>query len=482
MNALPDQPAATQSMQAFLWRLVLYTHLVSAALWWWLVPGGFPPTHARFWTNEVFPFVVCAVCMTALWAERKGAPVLRATAGLTIPVFWSAATIVAVALFPYSAGRFGFPAFVCLTAMSTVFWLSFRRKPFPLRRGALAVIPAVVTGFGFVWALRGGEPDTSPLNVSLPEFEGNVDMRLAMIPIHLSDGVDVQTVEGRVLVRHSVPTEKSAGSGDSPNHRQEARSMPERRYRIEVEPLLSFETRSPDRFWTILSPARYRASPPRRLTALRCEEHSLSAQYHDDTDLVLHVGTSETDDVMTIEAITRLERPIYSHLNSFVALTIYGCRKPAISFSPCATALVDVEPFDYPVGRPMRLAYVDADEILHVVSARSGEKGPFTEFGRGSLLRSEPLTITIFDARTAIFRISLDDWAAQTGRSLSPTAGWGLPVNAIEFSQIGESDSGAGPVAIWVTLAGTSVGRGWDSVGHAAGTYRNRVRIEAIDR
>mgnify|MGYP001603175836 CR=1 FL=1 len=27
------------------------------------------------------------------------------------------------------------------------------------------------------------------------------------------------------------------------------------------------------------------------------------------------------------------------------------------------------------------------------------------------------------------------------------------------------------PAAIYVTLAGTSVGRGWDSVGHAAGTY-----------
>jgi len=27
----------------------------------------------------------------------------------------------------------------------------------------------------------------------------------------------------------------------------------------------------------------------------------------------------------------------------------------------------------------------------------------------------------------------------------------------------------------------TSVGRGWDSVGHGAGTYRDRVRVRVID-
>jgi hypothetical protein len=55
-------------------------------------------------------------------------------------------------------------------------------------------------------------------------------------------------------------------------------------------------------------------------------------------------------------------------------------------------------------------------------------------------------------------RITLDDWAAQAGRSLSPIEGWGLPVNAIEFSQISDPASGSAPVAIWVTLACTSVG------------------------
>jgi len=33
---------------------------------------------------------------------------------------------------------------------------------------------------------------------------------------------------------------------------------------------------------------------------------------------------------------------------------------------------------------------------------------------------------------------------------------------------------------IWFTLAGTSVGRGWDTVGHKSGKYRNRVVVEPL--
>jgi hypothetical protein len=49
-------------------------------------------------------------------------------------------------------------------------------------------------------------------------------------------------------------------------------------------------------------------------------------------------------------------------------------------------------------------------------------------------------------------------------------------VNAIEFSLAG--DAPGSEAAIFITLAATSVGRGWDTVGHAPGTYRNRMRIE----
>jgi hypothetical protein len=93
-------------------------------------------------------------------------------------------------------------------------------------------------------------------------------------------------------------------------------------------------------------------------------------------------------------------------------------------------------------------------------------------------LPSESLVITLFDDDRAVGLVTLEDWSAQAGTALSPTAGWGMPVNAIEFSLAGNAPSS--PASIFVTLSGTSVGRGWDSVGHAAGTYRNRIRIEPL--
>lgn len=86
--------------------------------------------------------------------------------------------------------------------------------------------------------------------------------------------------------------------------------------------------------------------------------------------------------------------------------------------------------------------------------------------------------MTVYDGTVGIARLTIDDWTSQAGRSLSPTAGWGLPVNAIEFRQTDDPDSGSAAIAIWITLAGTSVGRGWDSVGHGAGVYRSRVHVK----
>ncbi|MHC4505798.1 MAG: hypothetical protein ACYTFI_21050 [Planctomycetota bacterium] len=135
-------------------------------------------------------------------------------------------------------------------------------------------------------------------------------------------------------------------------------------------------------------------------------------------------------------------------------------------------------PFDYPVGRPARLAYRDADGGFNIVEASSGEKGPFRRLAGGRLRRGEALTITLHDGDRPACRIAFQDWAAQAGTALSPTAGWRLPVNAIEFSR--SEGLSSGNAYIFITLAGTSVGRGWDSVGHAAGTYRNRMRIEKL--
>ena len=81
----------------------------------------------------------------------------------------------------------------------------------------------------------------------------------------------------------------------------------------------------------------------------------------------------------------------------------------------------------------------------------------------------------------AVWRIDLKDWAKQASHQLSPTAGWGLPENAIEFFLSYNYREAKNVGMIFFTLAGTSVGRGRDSVGHGAGIYRNSMIIETLE-
>jgi hypothetical protein len=504
--------ASGHRVRDLLWRIVLYTHLVAAVMWWWMMPGGFPVSHLRFWTNEVYPLLAAAVCLACLFAERRRYAIARVSTAATIPAFWIAATATAAITYPQSAARFLPPALACTAAAAGLFWMTFRRQPIPWRKMMAAVAPAMAIAAAVVVTQRGGDPATSPVGHPLTVVEPNVEARVAALPAHLSDQVDVHTADGRVVLHNRLGNDESTGPADRqipPLHKGgqggSGRSQPEaaapapqrvpvRSYRLEVEPLLKFESRSPDRCWTIFAPRRDRTSPARQLTALRQEGLNLSASFRDDIDsppplrkggpggVQSHLTVSTSEDAVAIESGSRLDQPVYSHLNSFAVFTIHGCRHPTLSFSPCPNVVVSVEPSDYPIGRPLRLAYVDSQDVFHVASASSGEKGPFTEFGKGPLRRAESLTITVYDDRQAIFSITLDDWSSQTARSLSPTAGWGLPVNAIEFSRVGDDSSADRETfTIWLTLAGTSVGRGWDSVGHAAGTYRNRIRVRAGD-
>lgn len=157
-------------------------------------------------------------------------------------------------------------------------------------------------------------------------------------------------------------------------------------------------------------------------------------------------------------------------------MLVAGHRRLFVAFSPCPEARIEVLPFDYPVGRPARAAYFSADGICRVVEAHNAEKGPFTVLASGPLKRGDPLTLELFDEDRRCCRITMLDWSDQADTNLSPTAGWGMPCNAIEFSLAGERPSDG--AMFYVTLAGTSLGRGWDSVGHGVGTYWNRMRIE----
>jgi hypothetical protein len=235
---------------------------------------------------------------------------------------------------------------------------------------------------------------------------------------------------------------------------------------MNVNPLLGFADRSPDRCWVALAPEGRSVATTRTLSA---RGGSASFAYKDEDQSVIEVSAHEG--VVQLDARSRLAQPLFAHGSSYAELALQGHRKLAVAFSPAPQQRIAVPA----VGEPARFAYVDAHETFHVAQASQRQRGPFTELAAGRLRRGDALAVTIYDGDKAMFVVTLADWAAQVSTELSPAAGDGLPMNVIELVRGGEPETA--PVLISFALAATTIGRGTQSVGHAAGVYRDRISV-----
>jgi hypothetical protein len=331
-----------------------------------------------------------------------------------------------------------------------------RVVPRPIGTLAAVVLVSAVIGGAFVYLQHPLPPATHPLMPLLDEAgqDEAAHRQSALGVIDLGNAARVFTAEGEVSVRLSPLT-------------------------LIVNPQLRFLSQSADGCWTILARPDVRNGPePRLRQANLLDDRSwvLDYDFPGQGPARLQLGDDSGRNSCFIDATTRLDRAIFSHLNSFCEIEVRGHRRLTLQFSPCREARIEVVRFDYPFGRPARFAYVDSARRFRVVEASSGEKGPFRTLAEGPLEAASPLEIILWDQEIVVGRLTLLDWSAQASTQLSPTAGWGVPENAIEFSLNGDGRSS--PASVFITLAGTSVGRGWDTVGHAAGTYRNRIAID----
>ncbi len=439
------------------WLLVLVGQAMVAVLWWWLEPAGFGFEHPRFRANRIAPAGGLCLTIAALVALRiNSAAALRWLLPLW-PAAWAAAAVAGRLFFPVSLARFwllplGVAAAMALAALQP--WSRVRGWPWVF---ALALcLCAGLAGAALVGAQRPPSSATRPLNTALADLTPATARTGSSLSggIFLDPKVMVQGSDGSISVRLGTLS-------------------------ISVQPLLTFLNGSVDGCWTIFADPLDRVGPePRLLSSRRDGERCWTALYdfRRQGPATLRVEAAPQPGTIAIEATSRLDRLIYSHLNSFCDFEVRGHRRLSLDFSPCPGVAIEVRPFDYPFGRPARFAFLDARQMFRIVEATSGEKGPFRTLAEGPLGRDQELTMTLCDEGRALGRIVLGDWSAQADTTLSPTAGWGVPVNAIEFSL--SADAPSSPASIFVTLAATSVGRGWDCVGHRPGTYRNRIRLE----
>jgi hypothetical protein len=430
------------------WAVIWLLHALGAAALFWGMPQGFPPGHLKFFANTVVPLGVFAVSMLGVYSVQRQKSVTLASLAAFPLVFWMLLGGVWYQLCPLSMKRyvlFAAPGLLVLL----VLWIQTKRAKSGMTVLSLFATLLAASG-GTVWAFaqRGGPPSTQPL----------------------SQGVMMVLSERGALVEPGTVKKPFVLA---PNTAQ--LSFRRAGVNVDVFPLLTFQSRSPDKCWSILAPKGTNAGKL-ELQGVRETSEQVTARYGGVAQASLVVRWDENKLPVSIEALTGLEKPVYSHLNTYCMLIVNGLKDPRIRFSPLPGDPISVMPSDYPTGRPARFACVDANNSFRVVEATSAEKGPFKNLGSAPISRSDSLSLTFYDGDAAKITVTLDDFFAQLGTALSPTGGWGASVNAIEFDR--DDPQNGSTVSVIFTLAGTSIGRGWDTVGHTAGTYRNRMRIE----
>lgn len=437
MHLIPSEAAYTDRVSRAAQAVsatVLLLHVAAAVAAMMLAPQGFPPTSLLAWTSTFIPAssVVVTVAVLVRYVASGARRGRRGTSALVAAAAggWAAAAATGAVLFPVSMppSRWSIAASVASAMLALAWWARERAAV-----TALATLAGAPLGAALVFAQRAPLPTTRPSGGALADVRGTA--------------TNDDAATGQLVA--------SCGRGA-----------------LRIKPLLTFESRSPDRTWTLLAPPS--AFGPRRTPTRYVKTQSgFRAAYTDDGESTL-VATRDRSGGLDVEGISRLPHAVYAHLDTWTAIHFHF--DASVSFGPTAPARFPIEPADSPAGRPAQLAYLAEDLTFHVVRARDAEKGPYTELASGRLGRDEPLVVEIRprDEKDKGCRLVFRDWSAQLSTDPSPTAGWGVPQGSIQFfSQNGESFIG-------LTLADTGPGRGWASVGHAEGTYRNRLRVEPI--
>ncbi|MEZ4340079.1 MAG: hypothetical protein R3B82_25950 [Sandaracinaceae bacterium] len=426
--ATPTDPTAPAWVARAVGGSVLLAWLVIAAVAWTKSPHGFAFGSLRFALHEVLPVGLGAVAGLGLAGVRWPRVSRGAVEGIGSACV--AAAVGCVVCFRESRPTLAI-AFAVMGAATVASSVLLRRSGLRVRvRGAVLVV-GIASGAVVAPALRAPDPSTHPGGAA-PTLE---DVRRDESEGFVSEGV----------LRVDRP-----------------------RWRLEIDPFFVVQSRSPDRFWTLFAPRDTRHDtrwqPEGDAAGTRTRWRS--------QDGVGEIAWSRGSPT-TLDAAFTVDEPIFTHLARWSRLRFRG-QDAQVRFSPCGDVAIDVRPYDYPEGRPARFAYLADGDRFVVAEATSGEKGPFRTLCEGPMRRDEVLGIELLGEGVHV-SVELLDYASQASTEPSPTAGWGVPQNAIQLLRAGNRPDGA--VSLHFALAATAIGRGWDTVGLAAGTYRNRMRV-----
>jgi hypothetical protein len=283
MTATTKQPFHHRARH-LAWSAILAAHATLAAGAWWMLPGGFPLSHPRFWVNRMIPILIVAVAILARWAggKRQWGLALRPV----FPAIWLGAVVTSVVVFPVTFRLLWIPLALPLVVMLAMLWPERRELSRRWLATSATVALATFVGAFVVWAQRGGDARTRPINPPIPSMalakSGAHNTRSIRPNNHLS----IEPAAALVTVQHD-------------------------RIFIGVQPLLTFESRSPDRCWTLLARPADRRGPERIATDIVEADDAVHVRYRDDDASWLNVRPADENGSTSIEAVSRLPRDVY---------------------------------------------------------------------------------------------------------------------------------------------------------------------------
>ncbi len=432
--------------------LAAFVHLAAALGWGLAMPGGFPWLHSRTWANTTIPFLVAALAVVGLVAVVLGRDLVAGAVTRAWFMGWLGLAVSAAIAFPASQRRVVLGTLVPLggLGLGLVVWARVLGARTLMTRGGIGLAAvAMAVGAWLPLTQRAPAPTTQPAaSGPLPAAPAGVGT-IGSVGFSSVGKIDGRTAE---MILPGSP-------------------------QLTVRPRLRFRSRSADGGWSLFASRELRGWTDTSASAGRMRP--TDAELWLTGEVEHHVRIDARDDrVVEVTTLATLAEPVHAHIATWCELVLTDHVGAAVSFSPCPDVVLPFLPYDYPVGRPAHLAVLDPDGTFRVLVATSGEKGPFHELGRGTLGRDDALVVTLHSDDQPALRVTLHDWASQASTDLSPTAGWGLPQNAIQFERT--RDAADAPARLRATLADTAIGRGFDTVTHTAGTYRNRITIERL--
>lgn len=309
-----------------------------------------------------------------------------------------------------------------------------------MKRGRWIIVPALLLGWLFASLQIAGMPMTRPID----------GQKLLQFKLQASPDQEIPV---------NVPL-KQDGWLQLAHHR----------YQLAFHPLLRFRDHNFNGLWSVWGPSGLREYPPLRCNALVHVDGMSRALFED--KLAQHFISYHQDGRRHyIAARSALRQDTWSHLNHCLLISVNGHRHLSLRCSAIDQLDLPLEP-----GQAQRFLALEPTGHLAAWRCAEREKGPFRQLGSGQT--GDHVWLTLCDNGVPFIRFDVSDWLAQASTAISPTAGVPVPEHALECLVTGRQSGST--VLLWFSFAATSLGKGFQTVGHASGTYRMNVVVETL--